>query len=186
MGVRLGLTTDMLPLNEIRPEVHVIASLLVDPTGRVREGVSSRSLSSPEDRQRFLSLRQWAECIVIGAKTHQAESYERTRLPVIVYSRTKRVVDDWAAELNKLKGEYGDRILIEAGPGILHQLIREGLIDRLYLTRTSRVSQDRESPIFDLSLLGPGHDLRLIESTIVRSVDESEDLFETYERSGLT
>lgn len=185
-GRRLGLTTDMPPKSEIHPRSHVIASLLIDPNGRVRDGESSRSLSSPADRERFLSLRQWGDCIVIGSRTESAESYRRSRLPVVVYSRGREMISDWQVEMRKLRARYGDHVLVEAGPGILHQLIEQGALDQLFLTRTSRISTDKESPLFDLKFLGSEHGLQLMESTEIEAADGSVDRFETYRRSELT
>lgn len=162
-------------------EVKVIASLLIDQKGRVRDGVSSRPLSSTEDRQRFLALRAIAHCIVIGRRTSESESYAKTRIPVVVYSRTPHPITRWDLELERLQREYGPRILIEAGPGLLEQLFKEDLIDRLYLTKTSRESSDESSPRLDLSLLDRDGTLDLIES-----IEGLEDLFEVYQRKSLS
>jgi len=161
-------------------EVKVISSLLVDPNGRVRDGVSSRPLSSEVDRRRFLSLRALADCIVIGRKTWESESYAKTSAPVVVYSRKTHPITRWDLELERLTREYGPRIFIEAGPDLLEQLLKEGLVDRLYLTKTSRVSGDESSPRFDLRLLDREGAMVLIES-----LQGPEDLFEVYQRKPL-
>lgn len=190
MGRRLDLTTDMtlpdpIPSDsgslKIPPEIEVIATLLIDPLGRVSEGGTSRALSSPNDRNRFLSLRRWGFCILIGGRTFEAESYGVSRLPVEVFSRSERVIESWPVELENLKCKYGRRILIEAGPGLLHQLLDADLIDRLYLTRTDRRSSDPKSPVFDIDRLTTLGTMKCIES--FRS---GEDIFETYETLQLT
>lgn len=162
---------------DIPPQIEVIATLLIDPLGRVSQGGTSRALSSPLDRNRFLSFRRWGSCILIGGRTFSAESYKGARLPVEVFSRKNRVIDSWHVEIDRLKREHGRRILVEAGPGLLHQLLDERLIDRLYLTRTDRRSSDQQSPIFDLERLTKSATMKRIESVRV-----GEDAFEIYER----
>lgn len=185
MGRRLDLTTDMtsthsspsLPQGpKIPPEVEVIATLLIDPLGRVSEGGTSRGLSSALDRERFLSFRRWGRCILIGGQTFQVESYQGSRLPVEVFSRSKREITSWSAELERLKRKYGKRILVEAGPGLLHQLLDDDLIDRLYLTRSDRESSDSHSPIFDINMLTKSGTMECIES-----FRREKDIFETYQ-----
>ena len=95
----------------------VVASLLIDPKGRVRDGQNSRKLSSPEDRRRFLALRRWADVILVGSKTFAAESYEKTRVPVIVFSRCEREINDWSLEISRIKAGHGKKVFIEAGFG---------------------------------------------------------------------
>ncbi|MFM8841173.1 MAG: dihydrofolate reductase family protein [Actinomycetota bacterium] len=184
MGVRLGLTTDMNPKQipeTIPARVEVIALLLIDPSGRVSQGPSSRPLSSPEDRQRFLSLRGWGDCIVVGRRTWESESYAKTKVPVIVYSREPDPIQEWNREIERLQREHGPRIVVEAGPELLEQFLRAGVIDRLYLTRTSRISSDEESPRFHFDLLKSEGEMELIES-----VEGSEDIFEVYQRKNLS
>lgn len=98
----------------------------------------------------------------------------------MVYSRATHAILRWDLELERLQNEYGERILIEAGPEILQQLLEEGLIDRLYLTKTSRKSSDESSPHFDLRVLDDHGAMDLIES-----VRGDEDLFEIYQRKSL-
>ena len=185
MVLRLGWATDMTtepsPLDETDLElppdgIYVVASLVVDPSGRVRDGRDSRPLSSPEDRRRFLGLRRWAQVILIGSKTFSAESYGKSKLPVLTYSRKEREITDWSHELLRVQESHGRRVLIEAGPGLLEPMIRHNVVDRLFLTRTSRVSSDATSPIFDFSLL-ENSSLELISSEVL-----AEDRFEIYQR----
>ncbi len=184
MARRLDLTTDMASTDSpprggsipsVPPQVEVIASLLIDPRGRVSQDGTSRPLSSPLDHDRFLALRTWGSCIVVGGRTFQAESYERSRLPVEVFSRFSREVESWPEEIERLKAKHGRHILIEAGPGLLHQLLDANLIDRLYLTRTDRLSSDPESPRFDLNRLE--RSMKCIDS-----LRHGEDLFEIHQK----
>ena len=165
---------------QIPSHIAVVASLVVDKAGKVSEAGSSLPLSSPEDRTRLRTLRNWACAIVVGSKTYQSGGYQRSPIPVISYSRDKGEIGDWSGEIDRLKSTYRSKILVEAGPNILEQLLRDRLIDRLYLTRTSRESQDATSPYFDLSLLGVGSDLELVDTTV-----GLEDVFEIYERRGI-
>lgn len=181
MARRLDLTTDMTSAANIPPNIEVIATLLVDPQGRVSQGGTSRTLSTPLDRDRFLSFRKWGSCILIGGRTFRVESYGSARLPVEVFSRKTRVIDSWSVELDRLKREHGRRILVEAGPGLLQQLLDERLIDRLYLTRTDRRSSDQQSPVFDLERLNKSAAMKCIESVRI-----GEDTFEIYEDIRLT
>ena len=157
--------------------VSVVASLLIDPKGRVRDGQNSRKLSSPEDRRRFLALRRWADVILVGSKTFATESYEKTRVPVIVYSRREREINDWSLEVSRIKAGHGKKVFIEAGPGLLEEMIQQGVIDRLYLTKTSRVSDDSSSPIFHTEILEDSG-LELISTDI-----SPEDRHEIYQRA---
>lgn len=156
---------------------EVIASLVIDPAGRVRDGGTSRALSSAEDRQRFLSLRKWANCIVVGSNTAAVENYQTASLPVIIYSRRKDAIEDWKGEISRLQRTYGPHILVEAGPNLLAELFDHGVIDSLYLTKTDRVSSDTTSPTFDTSLYLQEGSMKLIESR-----RGEEDIFEIYQR----
>lgn len=183
MPRRLGWTPDMSTdrsssLWPLPNGVEVIASLVIDPLGRVREGRDSRPLSSPEDRARFLAIRRHARCIVIGSKTWQAESYEQTKVPVLVYSRGNRAILNWSEEIARIKSEYCVPIVIEAGPGLLEEMMRSDVVDRLYLTKTLRRSNDLASPIFDVRSLDQSFDL--IESKV-----GIEDQFDVYQRRGI-
>jgi riboflavin biosynthesis pyrimidine reductase len=169
MKRRLGLTTDMKASS-------VVASLVVDPAGRVRDGVDSRPLSSPEDRTRFLSLRQHARCIIIGSKTWAAESYQKTKVPLLVYSKGDREIVDWPEEIAQLSAKYGSPILVEAGPTLLEEMMRAGVIDLLHLTRTTRVSEDPTSPVFDFQTLDGFMEL-------IETIEGHEDRFELYRKA---
>jgi riboflavin biosynthesis pyrimidine reductase len=100
---------------------------------------------------------------------------------VVVYSRRTHPITRWDLELERLQREYGPRIVIEAGPDLLEQLLKEDLIDRLYLTKTSRESNDESSPRLDLRVLDREGAMDLIEK-----FEGSEDLFEVYQRRSLS
>lgn len=150
------------------------ANILIDPLGRVRAGKNSAPLSSPGDRDRFHQLRQWADCLVVGGETFRNEPYHLSSLPVASYSRTLKVISDWPGEFRDLAGRYGDKILVEAGPNLLHQLLDAQVIDQIHLTRTSRRSDDATSPIFDLT--------RIKEWKVLSEEADQENVFEIYSR----
>lgn len=165
------------PSIQVPSHIGVVASLVVDPEGRVSESGNSLPLSSPEDRARLNALRQWSSCILVGAATFRSGGYHESRTPVISYSRSTGEISDWNQELARVRAVHGPKILIEAGPNILEQLLEQELVERLYLTKSSRESKDITSPRFNLTLLEDGRGMKLIDS-----IQGSEDRFEVYER----
>lgn len=155
-------------------EFQARANILIDPFGRVRSGQNSAPLSSPSDRRRFHQLRSWADCIVIGGETFRSEPYHLTSIPVIHFSRSKEVISDWAVEFLEIAQRHGQKILIEAGPGLLHQLLENSIVEQLHITRTQRRSEDLSSPIFDLSLIATWQ--------LLSSETEDQETFEVFVR----
>lgn len=168
MNRRLDSTTDMTPDFQAR------ANILIDPLGRVRAGKNSARLSSTGDRVRFHQLRAWADCIVVGGETFRREPYDKSTLPIIVFSRSERVISDWQVEFLEISKIYGSKILIEAGPDLLTQLIDARVIEQIHLTRTNRHSDDIESPVFDLS--------RIKDWKVISVENDEENVFEVYRR----
>ena len=168
MNLRLDSTTDMTPDFQAR------ANILIDPLGRVRAGKNSARLSSMGDRMRFHRLRAWADCIVVGGETLRSEPYDKSALPVIVFSRSKRVISDWQVEFLEISKKYGSKILIEAGPDLLGQLLDARVIEQIHLTRTNRQSDDIESPVFDLS--------RIDDWKVTSVENDEENVFQVYRR----
>lgn len=168
MNLRLDSTTDMTP------DYLARANILIDPLGRVRVGKNSARLSSTGDRVRFHKLRAWADCIVVGGETLRSEPYDKSALPVIVFSRSKRVISDWQVEFLEISKKYGSKILVEAGPNLLGQLIDARVIEQIHLTRTNRQSDDIESPVFDLS--------QIKDWKVISVENDEENVFEVYRR----
>lgn len=121
-------------------------------------------LSSPEDRTRFHAIRSQARALIVGGNTFREEFYEQTPIPVYVASRTPRFqwIDRPMEKENpkaqffsttipeillRAERECGSPILIEAGASFIAPLLKEGLIDRLYLTRTDRKGDDHFYPL---------------------------------------
>ncbi len=60
------------------------ANLVISPTGTTVDAAgSSRGLSSPEDHQLLLALREISEVVIVSAKTAAAEQYSASKLSSI-------------------------------------------------------------------------------------------------------
>lgn len=119
----------------------ITLSLVIGRDGSTRLHGSSRALSSPEDRARFLAHRRTADAIVIGGGTARAESYEKSPAPLIIVSRTLKTSNNPRAHiwrctpreaLDRAITEYGSHLHIEGGPQFFSQLLDK--ISRIYLT----------------------------------------------------
>jgi riboflavin biosynthesis pyrimidine reductase len=173
------MSSDLLDhVNSTEKPFESRANLLIDPSFRVAEFGRSKSLSSSEDRARFHALRNWADLIIVGSATFKAEPYSKLKIPIQVYSRSDREILDWNLEFTRLAERYGRNLLIEAGPGLLQQIIISGALDQLHLTRTLRRSSDLASPVFDSVLF------KEIESSWLTTSDEKigEDRFTVFRR----
>lgn len=127
--------------------MSVIASLVVAQDGSTAKGGQSSGVASIEDRKRFLARRREADCIIIGGNTARSEPYHRTPVPVVVISRSlinsladNRLALWWntspALAIARAQKTFGENILVEAGPVLVSEMIREGLIDGLELSVT--------------------------------------------------
>ena len=107
---------------------------------------SSAGVSTNSDRERFLKRRREFDCIIIGGNTARAERYAITPCPLVVISRHKSNVLItnpnaywWNMEpveaLEKAQREFGPDILVEAGPSLLLEYLKAGLIDQLEIGR---------------------------------------------------
>ena len=124
---------------------RVAANLILGSDGSTTLAGSSAGLSFPADRVRFHYLRQAFAAILIGGNTSRHEPYTSTPLPLIVIShdplperlRGNEKARAWDLPLSvaveRATGEFGD-LLIESGPALLKEAIREGLIQELFLT----------------------------------------------------
>lgn len=125
----------------------VIASLVVGANHATSKDGSSRALSTPADRERFLRRHRGASAFIIGKKSAQSESYGAARVPIFVYSRSSAplhfnhplmqqvTVDRNLRDITQLIDLRIDGdIVVEAGPALLMALVKEGVIDLLELT----------------------------------------------------
>lgn len=125
----------------------VIATLVIGKNGFATGAHSSHEVTSTEDRNRFLARRKTVDCLLIGGSTARNEPYLKTPVPVVVISRSSvnflhanPKAHWWNMELSKAiaraQAEFGNDILIEAGPAIISQAIKEDLVDRFELSIT--------------------------------------------------
>lgn len=115
--------------------------------GSTTKGGSSAGVSTNTDREHFLKRRREFDCIIIGGNTARNERYSFTPCPLVVISRHPSNVLisnpnaywwnlDPKSALEKAKREFGPDVLIEAGPALLKQFLKEGLVDQLEISVT--------------------------------------------------
>lgn len=132
------------------------ASLVVGVDGSTTKFGSSRGVTSRADRTVFLERRRGFDAILIGGNTARTEPYSYSPVPLIIISRsTINPLPEnpnthlWnltpAQAVSRAHIEFGERILIEAGVGIIKELLAEKLIDEFFLTVTPE--QDGENNI---------------------------------------
>lgn len=135
------------PRGDILREMTVYASLVVGSNGATSLGGSSRGLSTPVDRERFLLRHRSAAAFIIGKRSATLESYGATQVPIFIFSRSTEkltlphrmmqqiTVDRNLGEITKLIDLRieGD-IVVEAGPTLLKALIEVGAIEMLELS----------------------------------------------------
>ena len=125
----------------------VIASLVVGANHATSKDGSSRALSTPADRERFLRRHRAASAFIIGKKSAVIENYQGASVPIFVYSRSSETlhfdhplmqqitVDRNLRDITQLIDLRieGD-IVVEAGPTLLMALVEEGVVDILELS----------------------------------------------------
>lgn len=147
----------------------VIATLVAGSNYATSKGGLSRPLSTTEDRARFLALHQRASAIIIGRESAVRESYQKTSVPIYVFTRGSAplslphafmqqvsVVDNLLTKVEEISIRHGGDIAVEAGIELLLALARAGAISELELSLTP--------------IAGDGHYL---------DIDEMFSLFET-------
>ena len=167
-------------------KLNVIANLVVSSTGATSKNGSSIGLSSPADRKRFHELRSESDAILIGGSTARREPYKKTPIPLFIITHSlvrlqpknqlaKQVNLPPTAALQEISNFFANResaqILVEAGPKLLTQMIKEGLIQTLYLTINHGVTGEN---IIDLKELVKN--FKLISSEKI-----ADDEFQRYE-----
>ncbi|MFM1975120.1 MAG: hypothetical protein RL524_1107 [Actinomycetota bacterium] len=115
-----------LPLcGDILLEMTVIASLVVGSNGAASLHGSSRALSTPADRERFLARHQGASAFIIGKKSAAIESYAKSQVPIF---------SDLGEITRRIDERIPGNIVVEAGPSLLLALIGAGVIEILELS----------------------------------------------------
>lgn len=133
----------------------VIASFVIGSNGASSLAGTSRALSTPADRKRFLARHHSASAFIVGKKSAALENYGATSVPIFVYSRSSAVlhfphplmqqvtVDRNLKEITQLIDlRIEGNIVVEAGYGLLLPMIREGVIDILELSITPIAGDD--------------------------------------------
>lgn len=140
MGEKLNILTHM----------RVTVTLVVGADGSTSKDGNSAGVSSAVDRSAFLSRRRSADCILIGGNTARTEPYHRTPVPVVVISKSlinpladNRLAHCWNLSpedaLDRASRTFGPNIHVEAGVGVIRQLIDAGRVDFLELSVTDVV-----------------------------------------------
>ncbi len=123
----------------------VLANIILGPDGATVVDGSSRALSFPEDRKRFLQIRTLADVIIVGGNTARCEPYGITPIPLIVLSKTSDMgtaasnpmATSWnlnlEVALERIIDQY-EHILLETGLSLLLPALEAGLVDVLYVT----------------------------------------------------
>lgn len=127
----------------------VIANLIVGKDGSTTRNGSSIGLSTPADRKLFHQLRSQSTAILIGGNTARREPYKRTAIPLYIITHSKLQLqpkNQLAKQLNldphsaidlilsEIADQPSAKLLVEAGPKLLLELIKLKKIDELYLT----------------------------------------------------
>ena len=163
-------------------QVVVSASLIVGIDGSTTANGSSIGLSNDEDRQRFHQLRGESDLILIGGNTARREPYKRTPIPLYILTHTKvrlqpknQLAKQFSLSIKEMISEIGNKfeggkevinLLVEAGPGLLTQMISDSLIDLFYLTVNLELTGDNQISISDLT-----RSFELVENEIVGSCE---------------
>lgn len=140
---------------------HISANLLLSADSKAVLNGSSRALSFPADRERFLTLRKSANLIVIGGNTARNESYLKTPCDLAILShrheesfaqllQTNARARVHSLDFEELLDRVGDKyaeIDVEAGPTLLLPALEKGLIDTLYLSLAKNIG-DPTAPAY--------------------------------------
>jgi riboflavin biosynthesis pyrimidine reductase len=162
--------------------VIVTANLIVGKDGSTSISGSSTPLSTQEDRERFQALRLKNDLILIGGNTARREPYKKTPIPLYILTHTKvrlqpknQLAKQFSLSIKEMISEIGNKfeggkevinLLVEAGPGLLTQMISDSLIDQFYLTINLELTGDNQISISDLT-----RSFELVESEIVGSCE---------------
>lgn len=149
--------------------VIATANLIVGKDGSTTVSGSSTPLSTDEDRRRFHQLRTDSDLILIGGNTARREPYKRTPIPLYILTHTKvklapknqlakqfsmtpaQIISEISNNFPPQDSRAGIRLLVEAGPKLLQQMINESLIDQLYLSINLEKTGDNKILIEELT-----------------------------------
>ena len=170
-------------------ESWVRANLVLSADGSTTLAGSSRGLSSPEDRRRFHQLRSEAHLIVIGGRTAHIEPYEKTPVPLIVFSRNpltrhrasenplaKTINTDPIEFLRERDRNEFPRVVVEGGIHLVRSLLEGQILDGLFLTVTKVTGDPSDMPSKDFIQLITHSGLHQVS---YESLDDEDFLFFT-------
>ena len=157
-------------------QVVVSANLIVGIDGSTTANGSSIGLSNDEDRQRFHQLRGKSDLILIGGNTARREPYKRTPIPLYILTHSKvklqpknQLAKQFQLTPKQLLEEVGSKfessselpikLLVEAGPKLLLEMISQSLVDHLYLTVSLNKKGENKVDIDELT-----KDFRLVRN----------------------
>ncbi len=157
-------------------QVVVSANLIVGVDGSTTANGSSIGLSNDEDRQRFHQLRGESDLILIGGNTARREPYKRTPIPLYILTHSKvklqpknQLAKQFQLTPKQLLEEVGGKfessselpikLLVEAGPKLLLEMISQSLVDYLYLTVSLNKKGENKVDINELT-----KDFRLVRN----------------------
>jgi len=150
------------------PKVITTANLIVGKDGSTTKSGSSIGLSTDEDRTRFKALRDKSDLILIGGNTARREPYKRTPIPLYILTHTKvrlqpknqlakqfaltplQMIEEISTNFNNTQISPIN-LLIEAGPNLLLQMVKQGLVDHLYLTINQQAVGENSISISELT-----------------------------------
>jgi riboflavin biosynthesis pyrimidine reductase len=141
----------------------VSANIILGADGSTSLGGSSAGLTDLADRTRFHNIRGSADAIMIGGNTARTEPYGKTPIPLVIISaqneipdlvRANPMVNIWdllpMVALEKARAEFGPNILIEAGPKLLREFLRQGVIQELFITLSAQTGGNNKVELTEL------------------------------------
>ena len=142
----------------------VSANLILGSDGSTALAGSSRALTDTVDRERFHKIRSGADAILIGGNTARTEPYGKTPVPLLIVSKRSEIPElvranplasVWnlspMAALQKALADFGQNILIESGPKLLLELLRERAVDELFITISPKTGGEVRIEISELT-----------------------------------
>ena len=164
-----------------------VASLVVASNGATSIMGGSRGLRTPEDRERFLALRNGPDigAILVGGASAATEPYRSAPHPLIVFSRSHEPTTFPGATMvsgpvpsipefiAQLRRKFANTILCEGGVELIHLLLADELIDSFFI---SRVAATGDGHFLDENLLRS-------KMTLVSTETINQTTFERYERA---
>lgn len=138
--------------------MSVYATLVMGADGSTSLLGNSDGITSPQDRQRFLTNRRKSDVILVGGNTARHERYRRTPVPLVIISHTHPdIVGEnprahwWNLSpleaVKKASSDFGSSVFVEGGISMIRELLDAGAIDQFDLSITPTTGgENREDP----------------------------------------